>query len=160
MRVVQAKSTTTSTPPSSYVGNKEDRQVDKMSIHHEALFGDNHHNTPLTCEPWSLYAGPHLHERRRLAAVESARALSAAQIAAATSGMYDEEEEDIIGNDDGEAAAFHAERTSVQGELLSLIHISEPTRLLSISYAVFCLKKKKHVSSLPLNIYYPSILLP
>eukprot|EP00658_Telonema_sp_P-2_P057319 TRINITY_DN4576_c0_g1_i9.p1 TRINITY_DN4576_c0_g1~~TRINITY_DN4576_c0_g1_i9.p1 ORF type:complete len:433 (+),score=74.56 TRINITY_DN4576_c0_g1_i9:96-1394(+) len=28
-------------------------------------------------------------------------------------------------------------------EKLSLIHISEPTRLLSISYAVFCLKKKK-----------------
>ena len=27
---------------------------------------------------------------------------------------------------------------------LSLIHISEPTRLLSISYAVFCLKKKKY----------------
>eukprot|EP00658_Telonema_sp_P-2_P026768 TRINITY_DN20836_c0_g1_i1.p1 TRINITY_DN20836_c0_g1~~TRINITY_DN20836_c0_g1_i1.p1 ORF type:complete len:284 (+),score=55.16 TRINITY_DN20836_c0_g1_i1:378-1229(+) len=27
---------------------------------------------------------------------------------------------------------------------LSLIHISEPTRLLSISYAVFCLKKKKN----------------
>eukprot|EP00658_Telonema_sp_P-2_P025530 TRINITY_DN20286_c0_g1_i2.p1 TRINITY_DN20286_c0_g1~~TRINITY_DN20286_c0_g1_i2.p1 ORF type:complete len:214 (+),score=43.28 TRINITY_DN20286_c0_g1_i2:102-743(+) len=29
---------------------------------------------------------------------------------------------------------------------LSLIHISEPTRLLSISYAVFCLKKKKEKS--------------
>eukprot|EP00658_Telonema_sp_P-2_P041430 TRINITY_DN2962_c0_g1_i1.p1 TRINITY_DN2962_c0_g1~~TRINITY_DN2962_c0_g1_i1.p1 ORF type:complete len:147 (+),score=61.28 TRINITY_DN2962_c0_g1_i1:130-570(+) len=29
-------------------------------------------------------------------------------------------------------------------ESLSLIHISEPTRLLSISYAVFCLKKKKN----------------
>eukprot|EP00658_Telonema_sp_P-2_P068555 TRINITY_DN5748_c0_g1_i7.p2 TRINITY_DN5748_c0_g1~~TRINITY_DN5748_c0_g1_i7.p2 ORF type:complete len:131 (-),score=35.29 TRINITY_DN5748_c0_g1_i7:35-427(-) len=29
------------------------------------------------------------------------------------------------------------------GLTLSLIHISEPTRLLSISYAVFCLKKKK-----------------
>src|SRR5678815_4651298 len=28
-------------------------------------------------------------------------------------------------------------------QFLSLIHISEPTRLLSISYAVFCLKKKK-----------------
>jgi len=28
-------------------------------------------------------------------------------------------------------------------ELLSLIHISEPTRLGMISYAVFCLKKKK-----------------
>ena len=27
---------------------------------------------------------------------------------------------------------------------LSLIHISEPTRLRRISYAVFCLKKKKH----------------
>ena len=31
---------------------------------------------------------------------------------------------------------------SVRG--LSLIHISEPTRLGMISYAVFCLKKKKH----------------
>src|SRR5678816_3173055 len=30
-----------------------------------------------------------------------------------------------------------------RGVRLSLIHISEPTRLLSISYAVFCLKKKK-----------------
>eukprot|EP00658_Telonema_sp_P-2_P042590 TRINITY_DN30603_c0_g1_i1.p1 TRINITY_DN30603_c0_g1~~TRINITY_DN30603_c0_g1_i1.p1 ORF type:complete len:121 (-),score=17.64 TRINITY_DN30603_c0_g1_i1:6-368(-) len=29
---------------------------------------------------------------------------------------------------------------------LSLIHISEPTRLLSISYAVFCLKKKTNSS--------------
>eukprot|EP00658_Telonema_sp_P-2_P039217 TRINITY_DN28050_c0_g1_i2.p1 TRINITY_DN28050_c0_g1~~TRINITY_DN28050_c0_g1_i2.p1 ORF type:complete len:359 (-),score=94.48 TRINITY_DN28050_c0_g1_i2:35-1111(-) len=31
---------------------------------------------------------------------------------------------------------------------LSLIHISEPTRLLSISYAVFCLKKKKQYNNL------------
>src|SRR5678816_1218589 len=30
---------------------------------------------------------------------------------------------------------------AVAGLVLSLIHISEPTRLLSISYAVFCLKK-------------------
>ena len=30
----------------------------------------------------------------------------------------------------------------LSGSILSLIHISEPTRLLSISYAVFCLKKK------------------
>ena len=29
---------------------------------------------------------------------------------------------------------------------LSLIHISEPTRLLSISYAVFCLKKKNTIN--------------
>ena len=29
------------------------------------------------------------------------------------------------------------------GSYLSLIHISEPTRQAEISYAVFCLKKKK-----------------
>eukprot|EP00658_Telonema_sp_P-2_P063821 TRINITY_DN52623_c0_g2_i2.p1 TRINITY_DN52623_c0_g2~~TRINITY_DN52623_c0_g2_i2.p1 ORF type:complete len:283 (-),score=67.69 TRINITY_DN52623_c0_g2_i2:64-912(-) len=34
----------------------------------------------------------------------------------------------------------------IQQQMLSLIHISEPTRLLSISYAVFCLKKKKKTS--------------
>eukprot|EP00658_Telonema_sp_P-2_P056811 TRINITY_DN45265_c0_g1_i1.p1 TRINITY_DN45265_c0_g1~~TRINITY_DN45265_c0_g1_i1.p1 ORF type:complete len:123 (+),score=16.51 TRINITY_DN45265_c0_g1_i1:43-411(+) len=34
-------------------------------------------------------------------------------------------------------------QSALVGQLLSLIHISEPTRLLSISYAVFCLKKKK-----------------
>eukprot|EP00658_Telonema_sp_P-2_P065516 TRINITY_DN54737_c0_g1_i1.p1 TRINITY_DN54737_c0_g1~~TRINITY_DN54737_c0_g1_i1.p1 ORF type:complete len:638 (+),score=150.25 TRINITY_DN54737_c0_g1_i1:216-2129(+) len=33
--------------------------------------------------------------------------------------------------------------------VLSLIHISEPTRLLSISYAVFCLKKKKNSNLRP-----------
>src|SRR5678815_6027520 len=33
--------------------------------------------------------------------------------------------------------------TGLTRPALSLIHISEPTRLLSISYAVFCLKKKK-----------------
>ena len=40
----------------------------------------------------------------------------------------------------------HYERTEMANARvamdLSLIHISEPTRLLSISYAVFCLKKK------------------
>src|SRR5678815_25338 len=38
----------------------------------------------------------------------------------------------------GTTAAFGSMRTMYS---LSLIHISEPTRLLSISYAVFCLKK-------------------
>src|SRR5678816_350547 len=33
-----------------------------------------------------------------------------------------------------------ARRRSIKERYLSLIHISEPTRLLSISYAVFCLK--------------------
>eukprot|EP00658_Telonema_sp_P-2_P075264 TRINITY_DN64754_c0_g1_i1.p1 TRINITY_DN64754_c0_g1~~TRINITY_DN64754_c0_g1_i1.p1 ORF type:complete len:131 (+),score=10.92 TRINITY_DN64754_c0_g1_i1:145-537(+) len=36
---------------------------------------------------------------------------------------------------------------------LSLIHISEPTRLLSISYAVFCLKKKKIITLYEDNVY-------
>jgi len=35
------------------------------------------------------------------------------------------------------------ERVIVTSEELSLIHISEPTRLRRSSYAVFCLKKKK-----------------
>eukprot|EP00658_Telonema_sp_P-2_P007515 TRINITY_DN12802_c0_g1_i2.p2 TRINITY_DN12802_c0_g1~~TRINITY_DN12802_c0_g1_i2.p2 ORF type:complete len:125 (+),score=40.81 TRINITY_DN12802_c0_g1_i2:117-491(+) len=40
---------------------------------------------------------------------------------------------------------IHSDFTPLQRRVmnLSLIHISEPTRLLSISYAVFCLKKKK-----------------
>ena len=33
-----------------------------------------------------------------------------------------------------------------EGRRLSLIHISEPTRQAEISYAVFCLKKKKNVT--------------
>ena len=44
-------------------------------------------------------------------------------------------------------AIAEKQQLEIQAELaaiqhLSLIHISEPTRLLSISYAVFCLKKK------------------
>src|SRR5674536_339276 len=39
---------------------------------------------------------------------------------------------------------------------LSLIHISEPTRLLSISYAVFCLKKKKKKPTKNLNVCTPN----
>ena len=39
--------------------------------------------------------------------------------------------------------SFHKLPPSPPAKHLSLIHISEPTRLLSISYAVFCLKKKK-----------------
>src|SRR5678816_2216611 len=44
-----------------------------------------------------------------------------------------------------ETAAPYKQLIVADGEkvwILSLIHISEPTRLLSISYAVFCLKKK------------------
>src|SRR5665809_130355 len=48
--------------------------------------------------------------------------------------------------EDYETAVFYPEddRFLVErDEHLSLIHISEPTRLRRISYAVFCLKKKK-----------------
>src|SRR5674476_1587607 len=37
----------------------------------------------------------------------------------------------------------HDLQLTVKGKGLSLIHISEPTRQAEISYAVFCLKKKK-----------------
>ena len=40
------------------------------------------------------------------------------------------------------AKARETVANSLGAKDLSLIHISEPTRLLSISYAVFCLKKK------------------
>ena len=36
-----------------------------------------------------------------------------------------------------------AMKGNILGPILSLIHISEPTRRTPISYAVFCLKKKK-----------------
>ena len=40
---------------------------------------------------------------------------------------------------------------------LSLIHISEPTRQAEISYAVFCLKKKKKKTIKKKKIYQPQI---
>ncbi len=43
----------------------------------------------------------------------------------------------------GDKAAFMKKFDNAHSKGCSLIHISEPTRLLSISYAVFCLKKKK-----------------
>eukprot|EP00658_Telonema_sp_P-2_P060153 TRINITY_DN49152_c0_g1_i1.p1 TRINITY_DN49152_c0_g1~~TRINITY_DN49152_c0_g1_i1.p1 ORF type:complete len:523 (+),score=147.19 TRINITY_DN49152_c0_g1_i1:72-1640(+) len=46
----------------------------------------------------------------------------------------------FFGDDDVELLRSIAQTIKDSG--LSLIHISEPTRLLSISYAVFCLKKK------------------
>ena len=53
---------------------------------------------------------------------------------------------DGIGGATGSSKAHNTKSTSVCGaevQKLSLIHISEPTRQAEISYAVFCLKKKK-----------------
>ena len=54
-------------------------------------------------------------------------------------------EETVYPGDDAgvHLAAFDGERLVGIASLLSLIHISEPTRPRLISYAVFCLKKKK-----------------
>ena len=41
----------------------------------------------------------------------------------------------------------HGGSADIAVQDLSLIHISEPTRLGMISYAVFCLKKKKKTSA-------------
>src|SRR5665648_1214968 len=46
----------------------------------------------------------------------------------------------LIGDEGTEIILRSGEATAID---LSLIHISEPTRLGMISYAVFCLKKKK-----------------
>ena len=48
------------------------------------------------------------------------------------------------------AFSFRSGKYLSVGEGLSLIHISEPTRLLSISYAVFCLKKTRKTKTLKL----------
>ena len=53
-----------------------------------------------------------------------------------------------IGNDEflyntAKACVTYREGLETPWDKLSLIHISEPTRLRCISYAVFCLKKKK-----------------
>ena len=42
-----------------------------------------------------------------------------------------------------EYLGFENIKADLDGYDLSLIHISEPTRQAEISYAVFCLKKKK-----------------
>eukprot|EP00825_Cyclidium_porcatum_P026334 TRINITY_DN28359_c0_g1_i1.p2 TRINITY_DN28359_c0_g1~~TRINITY_DN28359_c0_g1_i1.p2 ORF type:complete len:123 (-),score=13.30 TRINITY_DN28359_c0_g1_i1:13-381(-) len=49
---------------------------------------------------------------------------------------------------------FIANRKEIH-KFLSLIHISEPTRLGMISYAVFCLKKKKKKQSLLMKLHAP-----
>jgi len=68
-------------------------------------------------------------------------------------------EEKILDLGTDNVAAFFAEPIMGAGGVivppsLSLIHISEPTRLRRISYAVFCLKKKKQPSHYIVNHLY------
>eukprot|EP00658_Telonema_sp_P-2_P050828 TRINITY_DN38859_c0_g1_i1.p1 TRINITY_DN38859_c0_g1~~TRINITY_DN38859_c0_g1_i1.p1 ORF type:complete len:112 (+),score=27.42 TRINITY_DN38859_c0_g1_i1:200-535(+) len=53
----------------------------------------------------------------------------------------------FLTNISGVVSQANIDAMSVIQITLSLIHISEPTRLLSISYAVFCLKKKKKTTN-------------
>eukprot|EP00658_Telonema_sp_P-2_P021480 TRINITY_DN18552_c0_g2_i2.p1 TRINITY_DN18552_c0_g2~~TRINITY_DN18552_c0_g2_i2.p1 ORF type:complete len:1891 (-),score=336.40 TRINITY_DN18552_c0_g2_i2:15-5687(-) len=55
--------------------------------------------------------------------------------------------------DDPNGGGYTSQMVAVTFLYLSLIHISEPTRLLSISYAVFCLKKKKKKKKKNILIY-------
>eukprot|EP00658_Telonema_sp_P-2_P006195 TRINITY_DN12362_c0_g1_i1.p2 TRINITY_DN12362_c0_g1~~TRINITY_DN12362_c0_g1_i1.p2 ORF type:complete len:110 (+),score=16.82 TRINITY_DN12362_c0_g1_i1:464-793(+) len=54
------------------------------------------------------------------------------------------------------AGAVLLHTLTITDKKLSLIHISEPTRLLSISYAVFCLKKKNTKKTKNYKIVYYS----
>ena len=49
----------------------------------------------------------------------------------------------IRSEENGKIKEYTYQRECYAEDRLSLIHISEPTRLGMISYAVFCLKKKK-----------------
>eukprot|EP00658_Telonema_sp_P-2_P073570 TRINITY_DN62665_c0_g1_i1.p1 TRINITY_DN62665_c0_g1~~TRINITY_DN62665_c0_g1_i1.p1 ORF type:complete len:219 (+),score=61.48 TRINITY_DN62665_c0_g1_i1:226-882(+) len=83
-------------------------------------------------------------EAVRLARGEAAAAEVAARVANTEQETASEAAQ--IASEAAEEAAPVAKGAAADGtaaEVLSLIHISEPTRLLSISYAVFCLKKKK-----------------
>ena len=59
-------------------------------------------------------------------------------------GFMQESLETVHYNDQPDVLLSFEIRQNRPDCLLSLIHISEPTRLLSISYAVFCLKKKNN----------------
>src|SRR5450756_2754588 len=68
------------------------------------------------------------------------------QVLAEASGFHVGDQVAVGGGDDAHVDLYIlacADRLDLAFLQLSLIHISEPTRLGMISYAVFCLKKKK-----------------
>eukprot|EP00658_Telonema_sp_P-2_P000613 TRINITY_DN10229_c0_g1_i10.p1 TRINITY_DN10229_c0_g1~~TRINITY_DN10229_c0_g1_i10.p1 ORF type:complete len:231 (-),score=46.80 TRINITY_DN10229_c0_g1_i10:74-766(-) len=73
--------------------------------------------------------------------------MGGAEVVNQTELLPAEPEGEVEGETKGEMEAVAEKPKGVEEEELSLIHISEPTRLLSISYAVFCLKKKKKKKS-------------
>ena len=67
------------------------------------------------------------------------KALAVATVVATSIGF-----QSCLDDDDNNAYYLRYPNALVTVKELSLIHISEPTRQAEISYAVFCLKKKKH----------------
>src|SRR5450756_2914756 len=85
---------------------------------------------------------------RNLAAISLGAAVcAAANLAHAQSmdALYEKAklEKELIIYGGGPASLYEGPARAFEQKYLSLIHISEPTRLGMISYAVFCLKKKK-----------------
>src|SRR5678810_1329755 len=62
----------------------------------------------------------------------------------AASDVYKRQAEDAVPGHVGDAGHL-LEQDQAAARDLSLIHISEPTRQAEISYAVFCLKKKRQL---------------
>ena len=86
-------------------------------------------------EEWSMGEDPTLLAEKLTKLMESNSPVRAKYANAAAAGWTRSGTDDIVD------AVYRHLPEALTG--LSLIHISEPTRLLSISYAVFCLKKKK-----------------
>src|SRR5678816_2705562 len=90
----------------------------------------------------------HAEQQHKMARMLATRGDSAAQIHAKM-GIPTRIADDAVGNPLPRGVEFATAAQQFDSEFgagkahfeLSLIHISEPTRLLSISYAVFCLKK-------------------
>ena len=59
--------------------------------------------------------------------------------------IFEAEGYDVFEATDGAEMHQILSENDINLVILSLIHISEPTRLGMISYAVFCLKKKKQI---------------
>ena len=72
---------------------------------------------------------------KKIISLMLAMALSASMVAVAAVS--------VSADTDSDGNYVPSEGTETYRYYLSLIHISEPTRQAEISYAVFCLKKKK-----------------
>src|SRR5678815_834682 len=104
-------------------------------------------DTPVALDAWvasvARCSSPQLRDVIRLAWMPNACATGAARCATQTANTNGKPVHDFQASPRSYANGYDGRpETRVESMTwgLSLIHISEPTRLLSISYAVFCLK--------------------